>query len=179
MIPVEVVKVSFDSHAKTYAVVLKETGGDRFIPIIIGSFEAQSIALALESIETPRPLTHDLICDLINFYDGHLKAVRISNIEDGIYIAHLEIESQGHKCKTIDSRPSDAITVALKTSTPILISPSIINESSVHNEISYGDEKKEKHISLRALKQKLASAIEKEEYEMAAKLRDKIIRLES
>ena len=132
MIPVEVVKVSFDSHAKTYAVVLKETGGDRFIPIIIGSFEAQSIALALESIETPRPLTHDLICDLINFYDGNLKAVRISNIEDGIYIAHLEIESQGHKCKTIDSRPSDAITVALKTSTPILISSSIIDESSAN-----------------------------------------------
>jgi len=105
--------------------------------------------------------------------------VRISNIEDGIYIAHLEIESQGQKCKTIDSRPSDAITVALKTSTPILISSSIIDESSVHNEISYGDEKKEKHISLRALKQKLESAIEREEYEMAAKLRDKIIRLES
>ena len=179
MIPVEVVKVSYDSQAKTYAVVLKETGGDRFIPIIIGSFEAQSIALALESIETPRPLTHDLICDLINFYDGYLKAVRISNIKDGIFIAHLEIESPGHKCQTIDSRPSDAITLALKTSTPILISCSIIDKGGFYNNFPYGDEKKAKKTSLRTLKQKLESAIEKEEYEMAAKLRDKIIKLES
>ena len=179
MIPVEVVKVSYDSQAKTYAVVLKEAGGDRFIPIIIGSFEAQSIALALESVETPRPLTHDLICDIINFYDGHLKAVRISNIKDSIFIAHLEIESSAHKCKTIDSRPSDAITVALKTSTPILISSSIVNEACKYDDFFSGAEKIANNTSLKTLKQKLESAIKKEEYEMAAKLRDKIIELES
>ena len=179
MIPVEVVKVSYDSKAKTYAVVLKETGGDRSIPIIIGSFEAQSIALALESVETPRPLTHDLICDIINFYDGNLKAVRIINIKDGIFIAHLEIESSGHKCKTIDSRPSDAITVALKTRTPILISSTIVDEACKYDDFFSGDEKKANHTSLKTLKQKLESAIMKEEYEMAAKLRDKIIELES
>ena len=179
MIPVEVVKVSYDSQAKTYAVVLKEAGGDRFIPIIIGSFEAQSIALALESVDTPRPLTHDLICDIINFYDGHLKAVRINNIKDGIFIAHLEIESPAHKCKTIDSRPSDAITVALKTSTPILISSSIVNEACKYDDFFSGSEKIANNTSLKTLKQKLESAIKKEEYEMAAKLRDKIIELES
>ena len=179
MIPVDVIKVSYDSKAKTYAVILKESGGDRFISIIIGSFEAQSIALALESVETPRPLTHDLICDLINFYGGHLKAVRINNIKDGIFIAQLEIDAAGRECKTVDSRPSDAITVALKMSVPILISSSIVDEASIYEGSLFKDEKKANPSSIRTLKQKLESAIEKEEYEVAAKLRDKIIELES
>ena len=94
MIPLKVIKISYDSTAKTYAVILKEITGSKCLPIIIGSFEAQSIALALESIDSPRPLTHDLICDLINTDNGSLKSVRINNIKDGVFYAQLEIESR-------------------------------------------------------------------------------------
>ena len=69
MIPVKVDKISYHSKSKSYAIILKEIEGDKCMPVIIGSFEAQSIALAIEEIETPRPLTHDLICDFIALRD--------------------------------------------------------------------------------------------------------------
>ena len=76
MIPVKVNKISYHSKSKSYAIILKEIEGKRCMPIIIGSFEAQSIALAIEEIEAPRPLTHDLICDFITALDVSLKAIK-------------------------------------------------------------------------------------------------------
>ena len=179
MIPVKVIKISYDSKARTYAVILKEITGSKCLPIIIGSFEAQSIALALESIDSPRPLTHDLICDLINSDNGSLKSVRINNIKDGVFYAQLEIESNTFGSKIIDSRPSDAITIALKMKKPILVPKPIIEKAILLEESPVDDNEKSINLSLSTLKERLESAIEEEEYEIAAKLRDKIIDLES
>ena len=179
MIPLKVIKISYDSTGKTYAVILKEITGSKCLPIIIGSFEAQSIALALESIDSPRPLTHDLICDLINTDNGSLKSVRINNIRDGVFYAQLEIESNTFGSKIIDSRPSDAITIALKMNKPILVPMPIIEKAILLEDSFVDDNEKSINLSLSTLKERLESAIEEEEYETAAKLRDKIIDLES
>ena len=83
MIPVKVKKISYHPPSRSYAVILQEITGERCLPVIVGSFEAQSIALAIEVVDTPRPLTHDLICDMITGINGVLKTVKINNLSDG------------------------------------------------------------------------------------------------
>ena len=112
MIPVKVTKISYHSESKSYAVILKEITGEKCLPVIVGSFEAQSIALAIETVDTPRPLTHDLICDLISGVDGVLNAVRINSLDEGVFFSQLEIESIKLGKRIIDARPSDAIAIA-------------------------------------------------------------------
>ena len=80
MIPVKVEKISYHPSSRSYAVILKDNSSKLFLPILVGSFEAQSIALALEVVDTPRPLTHDLICDMITKVDAKLDAVNISQL---------------------------------------------------------------------------------------------------
>ena len=70
MVPVKVIKISYHPTSRSYAIILKEITGEKCLPVIVGSFEAQSIALAIESVDTPRPLTHDLICDVITGFDS-------------------------------------------------------------------------------------------------------------
>lgn len=181
MIPVKVLKISYHPTNRSYAVILKELIGQRCLPVIVGSFEAQSIALAIEVVETPRPLTHDLICDFITAVDVSLKSVKINNVIDGVFFAQIELLSDNLGEKIIDARPSDAIAVALRMDTPIFVSKKVFNEASI-DEGSLVQETRSEHktskISLKALKAKMKKAIEEEEYEVAAKLRDKISKFE-
>ena len=126
MIPVKVTKISYHSESKSYAVILKEITGEKCLPVIVGSFEAQSIALAIETVDTPRPLTHDLICDLISGVDGVLNAVRINSLDEGVFFSQLEIESIKLGKRIIDARPSDAIAIALRMDTPILVAKKVL-----------------------------------------------------
>ena len=183
MIPVNVNKISYHSKSRSYAVILKEIEGNRCLPVIIGSFEAQSIALALEMVETPRPLTHDLICDFISAMDVSLKSVKINTLNDGVYFSEIKFVSDGTGEQIIDARTSDAIAVALRMQIPIFVSKKVFDQSSVDENTLL----KEKHdrnkdvmkISILKLKKKLDIAIEKEKYELAAILRDKINKLEN
>ena len=180
MIPVKVNKISYHSKSKSYAIILKEIEGERCMPVIIGSFEAQSIALAIEEIETPRPLTHDLICDFISAVNVSLKAIKIYSLNEDVYFAKIIIISERIGEQIIDARPSDAIAVALRMHTPILVSKKVFDQASVEEELLF-QEKKRKIISqnpLPELKREMELAIELEEYELAAKLRDKINKLE-
>ena len=181
MIPVKVTKISFHPPSRSYAVILKEITGDRYLPVIVGSFEAQSIALAIEVVDTPRPLTHDLICDIITGVDGNLKTIKISNLDDGVFYAKLELESEKLGMRVIDARPSDAVAVALRMKAPILVSSDIMNEASVDKDAfsDYEVAQKKSGLSLEGLKEKLNKAIEREDYEIAAKIRDKISEMES
>jgi bifunctional DNase/RNase len=180
MIPVKVNKISYHSKSKSYAIVLKEIEGKRCMPVIIGSFEAQSIALAIEEIQTPRPLTHDLICDFISAVDVSLKAIKIYSLNEGVYFAKIIIISEHMGEKTIDARPSDAIAVALRMHTPILVSKKVFDKVSVEEKLLFqeNERKKIKKDPLPELKREMELAIEKEEYELAAELRDKINNLE-
>ena len=180
MIPVKVNKISYHSKSKSYAVILKEIEGERCMPVIIGSFEAQSIALAIEEIDTPRPLTHDLICDFISAVDVSLKAIKIYSLNEGVYFAKIIIISERMGEQIIDARPSDAIAVALRMHTPMLVSKKVFDKASLEEELFF-QEKERKKINedpLPELKREMELAIEKEEYELAAELRDKINKLE-
>ena len=177
MIPVNVEKISYHTSSRSYAVLLKENDSDLVLPILVGSFEAQSIAMALEVVAAPRPLNHDLICDLIKKIDAELISVNISQLNDGVFYAKLKLMGSGFGTKIIDARPSDAISIALRLNAQIYVTPEIINEAGV-NKKDINESIKPKY-SIEDLELKLKKAVEKEEYEKAAKIRDKIKELDS
>jgi len=174
MVPVKVQKISFHPPSRSYAVILSEINGERKLPVIVGSFEAQSIALALEAMETPRPLTHDLIGLLINEIDANLVAVRITNIEDGVFYASLDINGEITGKRSIDSRPSDAIAVGLRMKAPIMISDELFEEAGLSESNYETSQNSEKVLSVKELEDRLQIAVDNEKYEVAAKIRDQI-----
>ena len=174
MVPVKVQKISFHPPSRSYAVILSEINGERKLPVIVGSFEAQSIALALEAMETPRPLTHDLIGLLINEIDANLVAVRITNIEDGVFYASLDINGEITGKRSIDSRPSDAIAVGLRMKAPIMISDELFEEAGLSENNYETSQNSEKVLSVKELEDRLQIAVDNEKYEVAAKIRDQI-----
>lgn len=180
MIPVKVEKISYHPSSRSYAVLLKDERSDLFLPILVGSFEAQSIALAIEVVDTPRPLTHDLICDLITKVDGKLLAVNISKLNDGVFYASLKLSGDNFGTKTIDARPSDAISIALRLNAQIYVTAEVIEEAGVGEDEVISDKQNIlPKYSVEDLEIKLKKAVEKEEYEKAARIRDKIKDLES
>ena len=180
MIPVNVEKISYHPSSRSYAVLLKNEDSKLVLPILVGSYEAQSIALAIEVVATPRPLTHDLICDIINKLDADLIAVNISQLNDGVFYAKLELKSPKFGTRMIDARPSDAISIALRLNAQIYVTPEIIKEAGVnHNDIITENKNIKPKISIEDLESKLKKAVDSEHYEIAAKIRDKIKDLES
>jgi len=172
-----------------YALILKEVNGNRRLPIIIGAAEAQSIALEMEGIKPPRPLTHDLIKNIIAAFGSELSEIIIDELRDGTFYAKLSIDSQ-----LIDSRPSDAIALAVRYGVQIYVASAVMEEASFlpedeeeEEDQSTGVEKKEKAkaptpapkmTKLEQLNVQLKEAIDKENYEKAAQLRDEIRKLE-
>ena len=179
MIPVHVDKISYHPSSRSYAVLLRQKNSEKVLPILVGSFEAQSIALALEVVETPRPLTHDLICEMIKNIDAKLISVNISKLDDGIFYAKLKIKGLKFGIKEIDSRPSDAISIALRLNAQIYVSPEVIKEAGVKDENISEESSIIPKYSIEDLELKLKKAVEKEEYEKAAKIRDKLRELDS
>ncbi|MCH7575062.1 MAG: bifunctional nuclease family protein [Candidatus Marinimicrobia bacterium] len=188
MIQVQVEKISFYPPSKGYAVLLKEAMGSRFLPVIVGSFEAQSIALALEEVQMPRPMTHDLFCNILDELDVEIGEVVISELAEGTFFSKISLESQ-LGTREIDARPSDAIALALRVGAPIYVSESVMDEASV-SELANKDVGQEEkpagidtpskpdslppHEYLKKLEDQLDRAVDSEEYEKAAELRDKI-----
>ena len=174
MIPVKVQKISFHPPSRSYAVILSEINGTRKLPVIVGAFEAQSIALALESMETPRPLTHDLIGLLIKEVEANLVAVRITNLEEGVFYATLDINGKITGKRSVDSRPSDAIAVGLRMQAPIMIAEKLFDEAGIEDEDDDNPGKTSTSLSVKELEDRLQVAVEGEKYEIAAKIRDQI-----
>ncbi len=105
--------------------LLKEKSGKRYLSMRIGIFEANTIANEMEGVRAPRPMPHDLIIQLLNGLNANLKAVYIKEHSDNVYFATIEIETN-NKILTIDSRPSDAITIAIKYKKPIFINEELL-----------------------------------------------------
>ena len=177
------------SSGGAYALILKEVNGARRLPIIIGAFEAQSIALEMEGIKPPRPLTHDLMKAIIDTLGGGLNDVFINELRDGTFYAKLSVDSQ-----EIDSRPSDAIALAVRFGVPIFVADKVMEEAGFVPESEDAEKitppvtgskegekekPKQKPSKLEQLQHQLAEAIVKEEYEKAAKLRDEIQKLQA
>ena len=130
MIEVKVVNVAIDANSKMPVIVLKEKTGEKTLPIWIGLFEAQAIALALENVKPPRPLTHDLAKSLIEKLKGKVDKVVISDLRNNTFYAEILIKRDGESIK-VDSRPSDAIALALRLNVPIFIDETVLDKVSV------------------------------------------------
>ena len=176
------------SQAQTgsYALVLAEEKGERRIPIMIGAFEAQAIALHLEELHPPRPLTHDLFRNFAKAYKIQLKEVFINKLEEGIFYSEL-LFFNGDDLVKIDSRTSDAVALALRFKCPIYTSPEILDKAGIIMEerskdiVDLDEDKKgsrEKFADKtdEDLKAMLSEAVEREDYEKASELRDEIKR---
>jgi hypothetical protein len=171
------------SQSQNYAILLAEHNGNRRLPIIIGGFEANAIAVAWERLKATRPLTHDLFQNVFEVFHINLREVVISNLIDGIFHARLICE-QGGITAEIDSRTSDALALAVRCKCPIytyefiLEAAGVIIDNQSGQAVVVSQTAKSKDglsgLSLDELQRNLENAIEKEEYERAAKIRDEI-----
>jgi uncharacterized protein len=171
-----------------YALILKETGGNRRLPIIIGAFEAQAIALEMEGVEPPRPMTHDLFKNFIKNEDNNLVEVYINDLSDGTFFAKMIFAENNFE---LDARPSDAVAMAVRFSCPIFVSANLLDETGIlpqeddeKGEIFEGQSTQYSGTQTNTyenkvdrLQSQLDKAISAEDYEKAASLRDEIKKL--
>lgn len=171
----------FITQSKASGVILKEENGERALPIVIGEYEAQSIAMALENFNPPRPITHDLAVNILKTLHIEIDSILISDLKDNTYYALIKLNKNGELFE-VDARPSDAIALAVRLGTAIFVNDSVMDEAGY---VPDGSEKDLKDIKtvpetndLDSLKEKLKKAVEEEDYEKAAALRDEIKRIE-
>jgi len=194
-IELEIIALSHSiTQTHSYAVVLGEVGGSRRLPIVIGGFEAQSIAVAMESMPTGRPLTHDLFKNVMLSHNIELKEVVINDLKDGIFYAILLCEHNGKQLE-IDSRTSDALALAVRYHCPIYTYDTILESAGIQIEdennptgtVSVSEKEEvpvEKQstdktlttMSMTELQNLLKLHLENEDYEKAALVRDEIKR---
>jgi uncharacterized protein len=178
----------------SYALILQETGGMRRLSILIGADLAQSIALELEQIKPPRPITHDLLKSVIESLGATLVEVTITELRDSTFYAVLTLDATPAE---IDARPSDAIALAIRFNAPIFVTESVLSEAGVIPQEDDESEEEEEEVYEESVEQsetpeperpktlrevlqaKLDDAVKKEDYERAAQIRDEIERLEN
>jgi len=194
-IKLEITSLSYSqTQSGAYALVLKESKGRRRLPIIIGGFEAQAIAIKLEGMTPSRPLSHDLFKNFADDFNINLNEIIIYNLVEGIFFAKLICEQKSDnnaKIKEIkiDSRTSDAIALAVRFDCPIYTYETVLNSAGIILDDDDDDEFMEENISISELKQNpierltleelninLNKAIETEDYEQASKIRDELKR---
>lgn len=181
------------TQSGAYALILEAEGTEHRIPIIIGSFEAQSIAIQLENLTPPRPLTHDLFLSLANKYSIGLREVLIYKLEEGVFHSRLVFQNEG-KTVEIDARTSDGVALALRFDCPIYTSQEIIDKAGIIIKLESDEDETDDSMevesfeseapepkapqdtknlsnkSLSELKSMLERAIEEEEYELASRI---------
>ena len=186
---VEIDKIEYHPSSKGYILLLKKINSNIKIPILIGTNEAQSLSLAFEDINLPRPTTHDLIINFTNEVDIQIQSVFIKKYANGTFFASILLQ-KGNEEIEMDSRPSDAISIALKNKSPIFITDNVLDSIKTKNIISkqhFPENKlnnlKENKLSTDTIIKDLMNALEKaindENYEIAAKLRDRIKNLKT
>jgi hypothetical protein len=125
--------VSFDMVGKQPIVLLKTVDGNKFLPIWIGHPEAAAILMKLQGASTPRPMTHDLLSDVLDQIDAKCEKVSVTELRDNTFFASITISMNGSELE-IDSRPSDALALAVRTSAPIFAADEVIEESAIEFE---------------------------------------------
>ena len=137
LIPMEVVGVRVEMPSNQPIVLLKEINGSRFLPIWVGAVEATAIAFAQQGVEPPRPLTHDLMSNLVELLDATLTAVHLTEIKEGIFYANMLVRDSNGGQLTLSARPSDAIALAIRTHSNILATQELLDEIGI--EIPQGE----------------------------------------
>jgi len=131
LVPVEVVGVRIEMPSNQPIVLLKEIEGTRFLPIWVGAVEATSIAFAQQGLQAERPLTHDLMANLLDHVDITLTSVHITSIRDGVFYAELLLRDSNGSLAPLSARPSDAIAVALRTKSNIMVNSDLLDEVGI------------------------------------------------
>ena len=184
-----------DNTSGAFALILQETNGSRKLPIVIGGFEAQAIAIGLEKkIKTSRPLTHELFKSFADKFGIKLNHIIISKLKDGVFFSNIVCENNDDIIK-IDSRTSDAIALSIRFNIPIFVKKDILDEAGFDDDEKYSEEinfadnnffkdessdksykksKDIKKISTNNIKKMLENSLQNEDYEMAAKLREEL-----
>lgn len=192
----ELVGITYNQiESGVYAVILKQAGGTRRIPIIIGYPEAQAIECKLQEVVTPRPLTHDMMMNFMEEFGIRLKEIEIRRLPSGVFAADL-IFTDGTSTHTVDSRSSDAIALAIRADAPIYTSAEVLEEAGFdpdeNRQQTQPDLQRSADTAIRpekfqdapesrsieALRKKMQKAAEKEDYEEAARIKAEIDRLE-
>lgn len=190
-VQLDIVGLSYSqTQSGAYALVLNEVDGSRRLPVIIGGFEAQAIAIELEGMTPSRPLTHDLFKSFAKEFSFDIKEIIIYNLIEGIFFAKLICNNPEGKEIEIDTRTSDAIAIAVRFNCPIytfefILSSAgiLLDEEEIENDSEDIDENviieieskaNQTEMSLQELENNLQQAIENEEYERASKIRDEI-----
>lgn len=183
---------SSQSQSGSFALVLGETNGNRRLPIIIGMFEAQAIAIEIERITPNRPMTHDLFKSFAHNFKFEVNEVLISDLKEGVFFAKL-LCSNAHQTVEIDSRPSDAIAIGIRFGVPIFTYEAVLSEAGIILTDEGNDEERGvleekevtsspkgatgddlKNFTTDKLKDLLKDALNNEDYEQAAKIRDEM-----
>jgi uncharacterized protein len=133
MIEVTIASIRVSLMSQNRIVELREEGGDRILPIWIGPFEAESITLQLQSVDVPRPLTHDLLKSVIETLGGEVLHILISGLEKSTYFARIVLDVDGDTME-IDSRPSDAIALAVRVNAPIYVADDVMDQAGLRPE---------------------------------------------
>jgi len=179
MIPVTVTSISLSNVG--FVVILKSRQDERSLPIFIGVPEAQAIAMELNGAKPARPLTHDLVKNVLDVLEGRLDHVEVHDLKDGTFFGRLVLSFEGQRLE-VDSRPSDAIAVALRCKAPVLVAQQVMDEAGVvldSKEKPATEPLRPGPDTATRLKEELARAVAEERYEDAAKLRDQISRTTS
>ncbi len=177
------------TQSHSFAVVLGEVGGSRRLPIVIGGFEAQAIAVALDNMKPSRPLTHDLLKTMCDTFDIQLDYIHISKLVDGVFYSNL-VCKKGDDVFEVDSRTSDALALAVRFDCPIYVDESILLEAGVEadpneeNELSEVEQAESTEVTpptpgyhnmtVPELQTHLKAALDSEDYELAARIRDEL-----
>ncbi|HEY9593236.1 MAG TPA: bifunctional nuclease family protein [Spirochaetia bacterium] len=202
LVPAEVWTVAKAEQGN--AVLVRPIGLDVAVPIFIAPLEAQSILIGLGSVKMPRPLTHDLFITVLENLESSVNRVEITSLKDGTYYAKLILESSGAEI-SVDARPSDCLALAVRVKCPIYIDETVVDEAGISVKMveekskeirpfdpsAQGEETGETEASegenvdlppeseMASLKRRLDAAIEEENYEEAARIRDRIRELEN
>ena len=167
---------------KGNAVLVKPIGSERAVPIFIGQLEAQSILIGLGNVPMPRPLSHDLFITMMEKLNATIERVDITELRDGTFYARIVLK-QGLKKIVIDSRPSDALGITARVHSPLYIAEAIVEEAGIPINLITEQEPSidmpdPAEIEKNRLEEELQKAVEDENYEEAARLRDKINQLQ-
>lgn len=170
------------SSSGSYVLMLCELDGDRQLPVVIGAYEAQAILLAKENVETRRPLTHETMLKTMKQFGLSLKRVTIDKVVDGVFYATLHV-SDGFNEQTVDSRTTDAVTLALLSEAPVFVDDKVMEECGMKVESGeWGEESEERKAEsgerrVEALEKELKRCEEEENYERAAEIQAEIERI--
>lgn len=174
LVSVRVDRVTLDTTANRFVVILRDDAHHRWLPIVVGSSEAQAIALQMENIIPPRPLTHDLVKNLLDSVEVRISRIVVNDLRENTYYAMIGLKMNGNHVE-VDARPSDAIAIALRAQAPIFVDDEVMKKASVSDKDS--ERVAEETVPMDRLERlnfELQKAVSEERFEDAARLRDEI-----